>query len=179
MNWEAIQAVAELTAAVGVLLSLVYLAMQVQRNTSSVKAATVTRASDLMNRHRTILWSDPENSEIYALAITGEPIEDEQLSLRARLFWAAIARDFEAVFYQHRSGHLPESIWQAWLKETRLLFATPGGRDAIQGLRKHYLSDEFADFLEEETEKLETVPVLELREAWEAARKERLRKASS
>lgn len=179
MNWEAIQAVAELTAAAGVLVSLVYLAIQVRRNTSSVKAATVTRASDLMNRHRTILWSDPEGSRVYALAMTGDPIEDEQLSLRARMFWAAIARDFEAVYYQHRSGHLPESVWQAWFKETRLLFATPGGRDAIQGLRQHYLSDEFVDFLEREIANIETVPVVELREAWEAARKERLENASS
>ena len=52
MNWEAIQAVAELSAAVGVLLSLVYVGLQVRQNTAALQAGTVARSSELMQRTR-------------------------------------------------------------------------------------------------------------------------------
>ena len=39
MDWQAIQAVAELVAAVGVILSLVYLSRQVRQNTHSIRTA--------------------------------------------------------------------------------------------------------------------------------------------
>ncbi len=37
MNWEAIAALAELAAAIGVVVSLVYLALQVRQNTDQVR----------------------------------------------------------------------------------------------------------------------------------------------
>ena len=39
MDWQAIQAVAELVAAVAVILSLVYLSRQVRQNTHSIRTA--------------------------------------------------------------------------------------------------------------------------------------------
>ena len=41
MNWEAIGAVGETVGALAVLLTLVYLAMQIRQNTRSVQAAAV------------------------------------------------------------------------------------------------------------------------------------------
>ncbi len=40
MNWEAVGAIAELLGGIGVIVSLFYLAMQIQQNTRSVRAAS-------------------------------------------------------------------------------------------------------------------------------------------
>ena len=39
MNWDAVGAVAELVGALGVLVTLIYLAMQIRQNTESMQAA--------------------------------------------------------------------------------------------------------------------------------------------
>lgn len=44
MNWEAPQAVAELSAAFGVLLSLVYVGVQIRQNTASLRDADALAA---------------------------------------------------------------------------------------------------------------------------------------
>jgi len=40
MNWNALSSVAEFVAAIGVIASLVYLAVQVRQNTQSIRAST-------------------------------------------------------------------------------------------------------------------------------------------
>lgn len=40
MNWDAISAVGKLVGAAGVILTLVYLAIQIRQNTAAVKGAT-------------------------------------------------------------------------------------------------------------------------------------------
>ena len=42
MNWDALQAVGELIAAVGVIVSLAYLAAQVRQNTKSIRNLSTT-----------------------------------------------------------------------------------------------------------------------------------------
>ena len=110
MNWEAVQAVAELSAAIGVLLSLAYVAIQIRQNTASVRAGTVARSSEILSRLRDKLWSDVGAARIYERALSGDEGEDSADALRVRLFWVALARDYEAVFYQHLAGQLPDSI---------------------------------------------------------------------
>jgi len=51
MNWDAVGAVAELIGALGVIASLIYLAIQIRQNSQSVKAESVrellSQSSDL------------------------------------------------------------------------------------------------------------------------------------
>ena len=71
MNWDAIQAVAELSAAVGVLLSLIYVGFQVRQNTAALQAGTVARSSELMQRTRLKLWGDADGARVWDQALSG------------------------------------------------------------------------------------------------------------
>jgi hypothetical protein len=150
MNWDAIQAIAELAAAVGVLFSLGYLAIQVRQNTASVQAGTVARSSETLNRIRSEIWTDAETARIYQLALSGEELEDPLTATRVRLFLVALARDYEAIYYQNVAGQLPAAMWDAWLKEMKLIFSTPGGADALAAMEDHLLNSEFVQFLKQE-----------------------------
>ena len=173
MNWEATQAIAELAAAAAVLISLVYLAAQVRQNTASIQAGTVARTSEILNRLRTEIWSDADSARIYELALSGEEAPDAQSTTRERLFWVGLARDYEAVYYQHLAGQLPDPIWEGWLKEIRIIFSTPGGRDALVGLRDHLLSAGFVSLLDAEIGSLEESPIIPFRARWDQAGRER------
>ncbi|MGD2123910.1 MAG: hypothetical protein PVJ76_19320 [Gemmatimonadota bacterium] len=169
MNWDAIQAIAELSAAVGVLLSLVYVGLQVRQNTAALQAGTVARTSELMQRTRIRLWGDADAARIWDQAVSGVEVEDSASQLRVRHFMVSLARDHEAVFYQHLSGQLPEPIWQGWVGEMRLVWCSPGGADALASMRVDLLSAPFVEFLDAQIRSTKDSPLLQLRSRWEGA----------
>jgi hypothetical protein len=168
MNWDAIQAIAELSAAFGVLLSLVYVGIQIRQNTASLRAGAVARSSELLSQLRSSLWRDPDVANLWDQALSGAEIEDRARGIRLRHFMVALARDHEAVFYQHRAGQLPEEIWKGWVVEMQTVWCTPGGADAISGM-KVLLSRPFSEFLEEQITSCAEPPLLLIRSRWEEA----------
>jgi hypothetical protein len=179
MNWVAIQAVAELSAAVGVLLSLLYVGLQVRQNTAALRAGTVARSAELLQRSRLKLWGDSEGVRIWDQALSGVEVEDKETLFRIRHFMVSLARDHEAVFYQHLSGQLPELIWQGWVGEMRLVWCSPGGADALAAIRVDLLSAPFVEFLEAQIKTFSEPPLLQLRSRWEEAAKLRRERAES
>jgi len=167
MNWEATQAVAELAAAVGVLISLGYLAIQVRQNTASLQAGTVARSSETLNRIRSEIWTDAETARIYQLALSGAEIEDPLTTIRVRLFLVALARDYEAIYYQNVAGQLPEAMWEAWLKEMKLIFSTPGGADALVAMEDDLLDSQFVHFLKQELATADKAFMAAFRAKWD------------
>jgi hypothetical protein len=180
MNWDAIQAIAELSAAVGVLLSLIYLGLQVRQNTVSLRAGTVARSAELLQRTRITLWGDADAVGLWDQALSGAEVEDETRAMRTRHFMVSLARDHEAVFYQHLAGQLPGAIWEGWVVEMRLVWCTPGGADAVSAWRRTgLLSPPFLEFLEDQVKSCEESPLLQLRSGWEGAAKLRRERAES
>jgi hypothetical protein len=169
MNWDAIQAVAELSAAVGVLLSLIYVGLQVRQNTAALQAGTVARSSELMQRTRLKLWGDADGVRIWDQALSGVEVGDPERVLRIRHFMVSLARDHEAVFYQHLARQLPEPIWEGWVGEMRLVWCSPGGADALAAIRVDLLSAPFVEFLDAQVKSSPEPPLLQLRSRWEEA----------
>jgi len=172
MNWDALQAVAEIVAATGVLVSLVYLASQIRHNTASLQAGTVSRVAEHWSELRRAIWSDPEVAALYRLAVSGRPIDDPLAATRVRAYWLNILKDSESVFYQHLSRQLPDAIWEGYRKELRWQLGTPGLQDAVAGWGV-LLSEPFQEFVQEELRSIEGSPLVELREKYEEAAAER------
>ncbi|MGD2046389.1 MAG: hypothetical protein PVJ80_06310 [Gemmatimonadota bacterium] len=178
MNWDAIQALAELVAAIGVLVSLVYLAGQIRDNTASLQAGTVSRVAEHWSEFRRAIWSDPETASLYILAVSGDPIDDPVQSIRVRAYWLNVLKDAESVFYQHLAGQLPLDIWHGYRKELRVQLGTPGAQDAVAGWGT-LLSEPFYDFVKGEVPLAEGTALQELRETYDRAAMERRTRDSS
>ena len=65
MNWEAIGALAELAGALGVIASLVYLAVQIRQNTRSAREATSHSLLHDLQQFRSLIAQDPEVARVY------------------------------------------------------------------------------------------------------------------
>ena len=148
MDWNAIQAVAEIVAAFGVVASLVYLGRQVRHSAVSAQAATVLQSADLMQRSRAMIWSNDSNTQTYLIALSAADPGNFVTDIRQRMFWCDISRVHEAIFYQHETGHLPDSVWDSWQEEMRIVWSTPGGRVAMVAFDNKWLSPSFARYLE-------------------------------
>ena len=101
--------------------------------------------------------------------MSGTEVGDKTDQFRIRHLMVSLARDHEAVFYQHLTGQLPEPIWQGWVGEMRMVRCSPGGVDALAALRVGFLSKPFVEFLDAQVTSDAEPPLLRLRSRWEEA----------
>lgn len=65
MNWEAISGVSEAIAAVGVIVSLLYLAKQISQNSKIVRATSYQQFRSTANEIVSLWVADPELARIW------------------------------------------------------------------------------------------------------------------
>ena len=139
MNWEAVGAIAELIAAIGVIVSLLYLAMQIRQNTASVRASTYqdfTRESADTTRHMVF---DGNLLEEFTPILQGargyDPGQDRRFALIAGLYARNLQfgflelragrierRQFESYVSYHAESFLRIPAWSQWWKLNRKHF---------------------------------------------------------
>ncbi|MBL4709271.1 MAG: hypothetical protein JKY48_12620 [Flavobacteriales bacterium] len=115
MNWDAIGAVAESLGAIGVILTLIYLAMQIRQNTeSSLTTAEVSFVNEFVAWHARVT-AQPELGEIWDAALENpDALSKEQ----ARRFIWLLAEFFliiEGQYKLYQKNRLTADSWQAKL----------------------------------------------------------------
>lgn len=128
MNWEVVGVVAEVVGALGVLITLAYLAIQIRDNTRSLQAASLESVLDgPRDRYFLPMASDTDMADIYARGLNSLENLDEK---EARRFFYMM---YEQLFQLQQVMHLrereliPEVDYEAWLTYTATLLRTPGG----------------------------------------------------
>jgi hypothetical protein len=86
MNWDAVSAIADVLATVGVIASLIYVAVQVRQNSKLIdqsilatRSATVHEISVSFSRFYELLAQDSELSDIYQRGIRGETLTGNEV----------------------------------------------------------------------------------------------------
>lgn len=128
MNWDALGAIGEIIGATAVVITLVYLAVQVRQNTKSVRTSTLLANSDLWASLFCSL-AEKDTAAAYATGMLGradiKPIHYTQFFLMCRAMFVA----FENQYYQYRHGTLDESTYLGYERSiTTQLISMPGFR---------------------------------------------------
>ena len=129
MNWDAIGALGELVGAGAVVISIIYLAIQVRQNTDSNKTLAtqnlVKQNSDLVKDY----GGDPARCELVQRGMLqgfDALTPDERFRFNCNLL--AIYNQFELAFHQHREGKLDSVIWEKFAYEIPIWISTKGGQ---------------------------------------------------
>jgi hypothetical protein len=147
MNWEAIGAVGELLGAIGVILTLIYLAIQIRQNTeSSLLTAEASYGREFVAWHARVT-AQPELGEIWdtALGNTGELSKEEV----RRFIWliAEFFLIFEGQYKLYQKNCISEDSWQSKVEVVHELL-----RNSIVeqwwGKRITPFSGEFMDYVD-------------------------------
>jgi hypothetical protein len=64
VNWEAISAIGQIVGAIAVVISLIYLASEVRRNTRASQLAAIRSTSDAFNRWIRQITEHPHLTEV-------------------------------------------------------------------------------------------------------------------
>jgi hypothetical protein len=109
-NWDAISAISEIIGAVAVVVSLIYVAVQIRQNTRAVRGATL----DAITAHQQaeLRWSSDLAAEFgKALEAPDTLSFEESWRLSEWLSSAFSARQNE--YQQYRKGLLDQEVWES------------------------------------------------------------------
>lgn len=119
MNWEAIGALGEVGGAIGVVVTLGYLAAQVRHNSANLRhnSEAVRGATELENARLAAEWNsevarDPELVALFLVANSGEMTEAQRL--RFHFVLGSLFYRFEGLYRQKERGLLADELWEAW-----------------------------------------------------------------
>ena len=150
MNWEAINATAQLVSSLAVVTSLWYLAVQVNRSTRIAKLTAHDAAATAL---RDVTKQFSENVEIARIWRVGlENLEALSADDRARFYHAAFQflKAMETIHFHYIYGLMDEQIWRGYWNLYRHYLASPGLE--YYWRRRHELFSErfrtFADALD-------------------------------
>lgn len=146
MNWEAINATAQLISSVGVVVSLWYLAIQVHRSTRITKLAAQDAAVTAL---RDVTKPFAENPEVGRLWRAGlENLDTLSAEDKARFFHVAFQflKAMETIHFHYIYGVMEEQIWRGWRNLYGHYLATPG-LAYYWRLRHDLFSDRFQQFV--------------------------------
>ena len=108
MNWDALSAIAESIGAIGVIVTLVYLSMQIRQNTAMMRVTAKQNQSNVTHNlidfaisHAEIMmkWSDPESLT-------------ELETYQSRMLARDAFRGWESYCYLREAGMLDDSEWE-------------------------------------------------------------------
>jgi hypothetical protein len=148
MNLETMSQLGEFVGGIGVILSLVYVAIQVRRNTSSQRADMTARILDRMSAQQHTYAFDPEASKFFSRAIT----DTSALTVDERIQFAWLMTEFlgaiEFLMQQYDAGNIDEQIWLRWSKTLDWWLTYPGVRSYWIS-RPTPFTDRFTDYIED------------------------------
>lgn len=139
MSWDALAAIAGAVAAIAVALTVVYLAIQVRRNTLATHSQTYYLATSALAEAAALIGTDPQITRIYRIGLTKPDELTENEFMQFSLIGISQFRRYENLYFQYRAGLVDEDFWaghrenilwffhrpgmQAWWKDKRLAFS--------------------------------------------------------
>jgi hypothetical protein len=129
VNWEALGAIANLLAAVGVIATLIYLSIQIRQNTKAVRSSSI---QNLVQSFSTTAQAAVENEHIIPLLLKGnagaEALNEVE---RARLhFWFIMTfRRFEGVYFQRDLGIVDADVIDGFERSHLAVLASKGAQE--------------------------------------------------
>ncbi len=126
MTLEDLGNIGEFVGAIGVIVSLAYLAIQIRQNTKSVRAATFQEAARDLAESADLLTRDPELTRIYFAAARDFESMPRGERQRFATYMHAYMRRAESLVYQAEQGTLDPASWEGQREFLRYMFSQPG-----------------------------------------------------
>ena len=128
MEVQDLAAIAEIVGAIAVVVSLIYVAVQIRQNTSAIRASAVHTSLSYAFDNRAATFTDEQTSTIYYKGLKNPSDLNEIELLRFRLIMSNL---FDAVLNLYaqtkKSEFLPEN-WQAQSKIVERVLDSEGGQ---------------------------------------------------
>ena len=149
MNWDALGAIAELIGGIAVLITLVYLSIQVKQNSRMQRQQNVTEQTNRCIDSGQLVASDAEFADIHLRALNNQDLTGTEFARLAGFFFAVLT-DFEEMYYTHKDGQQSEFRWKNLNKHVYVQIK-PGtkGNQWWNGMKNNLYTEEFIEHVDQ------------------------------
>ena len=126
MDWEVIAAISESVGAVAVLITLIYLAVQIRQNTAAVATATYESAMTGFNDINVIVASHPKLASVLDRGCQSPESLDADEIVQFNFVLRCYANQWWKLFKLYERGSLPIEEWAIFAREAAQFFDQPG-----------------------------------------------------
>jgi len=147
MNIESMANFADVIGGAAVIVSLIYVGIQIRRNAKSSQSQTSQAAHESLANVSLEMAKDSDLSSFLRKGMIAfdELSEDEQFQFVILL--TTTFRRYENIFYQYKRGFLEEGLWKGYEQSILLIFYSRGGQ-AFWNLRCLHFSELFRGYLD-------------------------------
>jgi hypothetical protein len=147
MTLEQYYYIAELVAAVALIISLIYVGIQVRLSAKATQAATAQSYVDTMNSYVGLINSSRNLAKVLHGGANGlDNLQDEEV-IQFCAFHDQCFITFEAFYFEWKHGLLAEQLWDTYHHVIISLLVQPGQQEYWQ-MRRHWYDDEFQGYVE-------------------------------
>jgi len=128
MNWEAIGAIGEIVGALAVVVTLVYLVIQIRQNTAAVATATYESTMTGFNDINVVVASDPELARLLDRGTQNSDALSVGEITQFNFLLRCYANQWWKLLKLRERGSLSEADWSVFAKEAAQFLDQPGCR---------------------------------------------------
>lgn len=125
MTWEIVAAVSEFIGSIGVIITLVFLAIQIHQNTTSIKAQSELEMSFRISDWYSRVNNNPALGEIFDNAFKDpDSLNNGEL---AQFLWhiSELYSIYEGCYYLYRKGDIEKNSWNSKMEAATHLLDNP------------------------------------------------------
>jgi hypothetical protein len=150
LNWDAIGAIAEALGVMGVIITVVYVGIQIRHNSRAVQGAT---EQSLMTQEMALYALIAEHPSIYRRGGESTDLLDADEYVVFENLVAATMSQLYSAFVQFQRDLIPPSVWGAYISDWPDYIVQAGFRHTWSRM-KHGYPEEFRQCLDEMTSEL-------------------------
>ncbi len=156
-------ALGELIGGLAIIVSLIYVGLQIKQNTKATQVAT---SQEFIESHGAVVLPVAFNKEfrdVYWRGLAGlSNLQGSELA--AFSAWNIQGfRAWESFYYQWQAGVLDDHLWSGFKIQFCALIGSPGIREMWK-MRQHFFSEEFQEFVEQKITDTPSRPLYPLNE---------------
>ncbi|MDX1701949.1 MAG: hypothetical protein R3250_15085 [Melioribacteraceae bacterium] len=126
MNWEAISALGQIIGAIAVLITLIYLAIQLKQNTAAVATATYESTMTGFNDINVVVASNQELASILDRGCQNPNALSAKEIVQFNFILRCYTNQWWKLFKLYERGNLPLHEWKIFAREAAQFFEQPG-----------------------------------------------------
>lgn len=148
MNWEAINAVSQFVSSIAVVLSVLYLGIQVHRSTRVARVAAQDAAASAVRDVTNTFMENAEMSRIWGVGL--ENLKTLSAEDQARFFHAThqFLKALETIHFHYLNGLMDKQLWLGWQELLRHYIAAPGIAQ-YWAVRNEFFSVRFREYVQQ------------------------------
>ncbi len=139
--------IAEISAAGLLIVSLIYVGLQVRQSTKAAYASTSQAHAEVANGYIGLINASNNLADILHQGAKGLSFLKEGNLIRFMAFHDQIFVAYQTFYFQYLKGALDERIWGTY-KQAMLDLLAQAGQQEWWKLRRHWFSEEFRNYID-------------------------------